>query len=258
MPVLPGAASTLLRPLLLGPRTSGRVVGVHPACVYVLAVRGDLVAVESGDGLGMPCAVRLGVDRGARPFVHVRQGDPAVLGEGAVRAGPLEVRVGRWWAPRAPRPPAAAGNPHARAARLAGLLSGRPAPVPVAAPVGDLLGLGPGLTPAGDDLVAGLLVALHHHADLRDPVAAEVARLATARTTALSAALLHHAATGLALPAVTALADALAGHGPETGVEGALHRLLAVGSTSGAALAHGLLRGARTVTERAGRKEAVA
>jgi hypothetical protein len=258
MPVLPGAASTAVRDLLTGGRGVGRVVGVHPACVYVLAGGSDVVAVESADGLGMPCAVRLGADRNAGPFVHVRQGDRAVLGEGAVRAGPLEVRVARWWAPRVPRPPAVAGNARARADILAVLLAGHPAPVPFDAPVRELLGLGPGLTPAGDDVVAGLLVALHHHAEQRDLLAADVARLASARTTALSAALLRQAAAGRAVPAVTALADALAGHGPDTDVARALRRLLAVGSTSGTALAHGLLRGARTVTERAGMKEAVA
>jgi hypothetical protein len=69
---------------------------------------------------------------------------------------------------------------------------------------------------------------------------------AAARTTTLSAALLRHAAAGMALPAVVDVADALAGHGPDD-FGPAVARLVAVGHSSGAALAHGLLRGARTV-----------
>jgi hypothetical protein len=59
---LPGAASAAVRDLLAGPARRGRVLGVHPACVYV-RVDDEMVAVETADGLGLPCAVRLGVDR---------------------------------------------------------------------------------------------------------------------------------------------------------------------------------------------------
>jgi hypothetical protein len=149
--------------------------------------------------------------------------------------------VARWWAPRPPR----AGRSGARTDRLAELLAGHPAPVPVDGEVGDLLGLGPGLTPAGDDVLAGLLVGLHHRPDLRGPLAAEVARLAPTRTTALSAALLRHAAAGHAVPMLTAVADALTGAGEDGDLETALSRLLAVGDSSGTALAHGLLRAGR-------------
>jgi hypothetical protein len=217
------------------------VVGVHPASVYVRA--GDeVIAIETADGLGLPCSVRLGVDSGARPFDGVRRGAEALVGAGGVVAGPLTVRVARWWSPRRPRPGACAD----RADRLAALLADHPVPVPVGSPAAELLGLGPGLTPAGDDVLAGMLVALWHHPGLRDPLAAEVTRDAPVRTTALSAALLRHAAAGLALPAVLDVADAVAGHGPDDLVP-AVARLVAVGHSSGAALAHGLLRGARTV-----------
>ena len=59
-----------------------------------------------------------------------------------------------------------------------------------------------------------------------------------ARRRALSAALLWHAARGECIDEVAALAAALNGRGdPDAAVE----RLLAVGHTSGAALAHGVL-----------------
>ena len=112
----------------------------------------------------------------------------------------------------------------------------------------DLLGLGPGLTPAGDDLLAGLLVGLAGRPDLRDPLAAAV--LAAARPA-------HHLAErraaartprhGRATPAVVAVADALSGHGDDDALARALPALLAVGHTSGAALARGLLLAADTV-----------
>jgi hypothetical protein len=242
MPPLPGAGPTALRALLTGPATRGRVLGVHASVVYVETV-GDVVAVETADSLGLPCAVRLGLDRAGLPLRGVRPGDEARVGDGRVVAGPLTVAVARWWAPRRPR----RGIRRDRVDLLSGLLAEHPAPVPVDAPVTDLVGLGPGLTPAGDDVLAGMLVALHHHPALRDPVAAEVSRLAPTRTTALSAALLRHGADGLALPAVVDVADVLAGHGDD--LRTPVARLVAVGHSSGAALAHGLLRGARTVAE---------
>ena len=60
---------------------------------------------------------------------------------------------------------------------------------------------------------------------------------------------------GSALPAAVDVADALTGQAAAD-LEGDVARLLAVGHTSGAALAHGLLHAARTVT--AQRQEAAA
>jgi hypothetical protein len=232
---LPGAAPTTRQRLLSGPPVRGRVVAVFPGCVYA-DLAGDLVAVEAAGGLRLPCSVLLGpADRSVDALAGVRPGLDAVAGHGRLRLGPLTVRVARWWRPAPPRgarPPAygAADRP-GRWDELA-----RP-----------LLGLGPGLTPAGDDLLAGLLVGLAGRPELRDPLAAAVARLAPQRTTWLSAELLRLAADGLAAPAVVAVADALAGHGPEDALARALPSLLAVGHTSGTALARGLLLAADTL-----------
>jgi hypothetical protein len=73
-----------------------------------------------------------------------------------------------------------------------------------------------------------------------------VARHATGRTTWLSAELLRLAADGLAAPAVVAVADALAGDGTDDALTDAVHALLAVGHSSGRALACGLLLAAET------------
>jgi len=248
MEMFAGAASVAIRDLLTGPPRAARVVGVHPSCVYVVA--GDeLVALESADALGLPCSVRLGVDRSDAPFTGVRLGDLAAVGGGTVVAGPLTVTVGRWWAPRQPRRPLSTDDSETRARMdlAADVLATQACPVPVDGSVDELLGLGPGLTPAGDDVLAGLLVGLRHHDALRRPFSDGVVRLAGERTTTLSAALLRYAATGLALPAVVGVADALAGHGTDADLARAVTRLVAVGHSSGTALAHGVLRGARTV-----------
>jgi hypothetical protein len=226
-----GAASTAVRDLLAPGRT-GQVVAVFSTCAYV-ELGGRLVAVEAAGGLRLPCAVLLGARAVPRPLAGVRAGDDASTGPGGLRVGSLTVRVARWWAPAAPR-----------GARR---LGPAPATPGLTSAVLDLLGRGPGLTPAGDDLLAGLLVGLAGRPDLRDPLAATVLAAAPRRTTWLSAELLAHAALGRAAPAVIAVADALAGYGDDDALPRALPALLAVGHTSGAALARGLLLAADTV-----------
>jgi hypothetical protein len=105
-------------------------------------------------------------------------------------------------------------------------------------PAFELLGAGPGLTPAGDDVVAGALAACALSGGGLSPVV--VGRLlsrAREATTTLSAALLSCAAAGQVVPQAAGFLRALNGGG---GVQPALGRLRAVGSTSGTALAVGL------------------
>ena len=110
-----------------------------------------------------------------------------------------------------------------------------------------LLGRGPGLTPLGDDVLAGWLVT-RAALGRPDPVLSAAVRHRLAVTTLLSATLLECALRGEALPELAAwLADPSA---PTTDA------LLAVGATSGA----GMLTGARlaltsmtTDTDRPGR-----
>jgi len=250
MPSLPAAAPLPARDLLAGPPRRARVVGVHPSCVYVVTDPAEprLVAAETADALGLPCALRLGLDRGDRPFAGVSPGDPARVGGHRVELGPLTVRVVRWWAPPVVRRPLvrpSSGGPP-RWVDLAELLRGVPPPVDPTGDPADLLGRGPGLTPAGDDVLAGWLLAVHHDTAARDGLL-PVVTSARHATTALSASLLEEAAAGRGVPAALALGDALGGHGDAGDVATALGRLLRVGHTSGAALAHGLLRGAREV-----------
>ncbi len=249
MASLPVAAPLPARTHLTGPLRPGRVVGVHPSCLYVVSDpdrpdgTGSVVAVETADGVGLPCALRLGIDLAAAPFAAIEVGDRATVGEGRVVAGEIEARVVRWWSPPTVRP---WGRQSPRWHELEGLLRDVRPPVDPDLDPHDLLGRGPGLTPAGDDVLAGWLLAVHHVDDLRAAPAAVLAAAPTA-TTALSATLLQEAAAGRGVLAAVAMADALGGRGD---VAPALDRLLRVGHTSGVALAFGLLRGARLVTSR--------
>jgi hypothetical protein len=98
-------------------------------------------------------------------------------------------------------------------------------------------GCGPGLTPSGDDLLAGVLLV----EALRGAVpAALLAEAALApRTTDVARAFLHWAARGRSIAPAHDLLAALA-HGDRDAAATALRALAAVGATSGAALALGL------------------
>lgn len=96
-----------------------------------------------------------------------------------------------------------------------------------------LAGLGPGLTPAGDDYLVGVVHGLY--ATRPEPKAARlsqtIAEAAAPRTNTLSAAWLRAAARGEASAHWHALVDALAAGGP---LEPALLRIIDTGHTSGA------------------------
>jgi hypothetical protein len=244
MEVLPAAAPEPLRDVVR--RGTGRVAGVHSGGVYVLLDDEDVLVLEPADGVGLPCAVRLGTDAAGTALRGVRRGDRVRLHDGVIAVGGRSVRVTRWEAARRPR----AGLAPGRVAALVAALAAYDAPVPVDLPVAELVGRGPGLTPAGDDVVAGLLVGLHHHPRLRAPVVAEVNRVLH-RTGGLSAALLRSAVDGRHVPALLRLADHVAGHGAEGDLEGLLGALVRVGHSSGTALATGLARAGRSTAQAA-------
>jgi Protein of unknown function (DUF2877) len=109
--------------------------------------------------------------------------------------------------------------------------------------VTSLLGRGSGLTPAGDDLLAGALASLRAlDSPAADDLGTAVRALAPLSTTRLSAALLEAADVGAVVPEAAGVLRALAGAGD---VETAARRLVDVGHTSGWHLAAGLLVGVR-------------
>ncbi|MEV6029875.1 DUF2877 domain-containing protein [Nonomuraea sp. NPDC052116] len=262
-----GAASTAVRPVLESPRRPARVLAAFPAGVY-LEVRTDLepsvIAVITGAATRLPNSVLLA---GALPSVTV--GDEASVGDRNIELGPLSLGVRRWWDPAPPLGRIDLARLEQAAARfgdppqpgLAGngaveLLADSCAKgwlLGAVTAAEQLMGLGPGLTPSGDDVLAGLLVTLRHLGAaagaeravwLADWLAATVTFDARTRTTPISATLLHCAARGESSPEVTAVLRGITGGQP---FEPALHRLHGLGHTSGSDLAQGVAIGVTAV-----------
>jgi hypothetical protein len=105
-----------------------------------------------------------------------------------------------------------------------------------------LIGLGPGLTPSGDDVLVGIEAALHA---LARPTAGFLG-IATGgvegRTTALAATLLRHAAAGEFAERLHVLLAALLGSDDEA-IPAAIDRAVAWGATSGTDCLLGVLIG---------------
>jgi hypothetical protein len=277
VPQHPVAAPAPLVSLLSGPAVSGRVASVGRLAAYLVTEVGDVVGVVRPQAVVPPCAVLLPAQLDPRDALH--PGEPVSLGGGWLRTASVGLRVARWWHPR-PLPSGLvdAGALERATALMAELDCGtgrsdsdgdpaRAAALAVADPaarvladgdgeaagrlLGAVLGLGPGTTPSGDDVACGLLLGARAF-DL-SPVALEVAaaavrRRATTATTAVSAGLLAEAAAGRAPEPVLRAVEALLGSGD---VEAALTALLAVGHTSGADLATGVLAAATAAREAA-------
>jgi hypothetical protein len=105
---------------------------------------------------------------------------------------------------------------------------------------GWLAGLGGGLTPAGDDFLAGLMLRAWLAHPEPDAFCRHLLAAAAPRTTALSAAFLRAAARGECSAAWQALLLALAGAGPSQ-FDQAVCNVLAHGHTSGADMLAGFL-----------------
>ena len=106
--------------------------------------------------------------------------------------------------------------------------------------VARLAGRGMGLTPSGDDFIAGMMLALWADRAALTPRAAFLYRVAAPRTTLLSRAFLRAARDGLADAHWQRLLRALAGGG-EAEVRRAASEALAFGATSGVDMAAGFL-----------------
>lgn len=113
----------------------------------------------------------------------------------------------------------------------------------------ELLGLGPGLTPAGDDFVGGALFAhalFSHTRETRgrdwDRATAEIVRRARARTHPISAALLGDLVAGEGFAPLHDLARALAVGSPADTLDAAC-QLVSIGHSSGWDLLAGFVAG---------------
>jgi hypothetical protein len=230
---LAGTASSWVRDLLARPDRSATVVHAGAHAVY-LDLDGECLGILAATASAVPCGIRTLLRR--LPAIAV--GEKCLAGSGRISLGPTEVRVGRVVDYAVPPLDAQRARCQVPAPGLDGM------PGPALAQLGDsdpacvpaLLGLGSGLTPLGDDVLAGWLaamVAAGHPG--RHAVAYEVTRLAPARTTLLSATLLACAMRGDVLPEYAALVGAL---GRDYRFE--LEQLAAVGHTSGRGMLLGL------------------
>jgi Protein of unknown function (DUF2877) len=258
-------ASTVLHDLLRSPARAARVIAVLPSAVYLeipdAPIGTRLIALLARDAIRVPIGMVVALPRHATPFAGCLPGAGAVIGDGVLGLdGGDGYRPLRYWDPRVPHLRAGLGAPAAlhRAEALIGLGGGLPPelglqdgaaalagalaePSPrspaLTRAVRCLVGLGPGLTPAGDDVLAGALVTLAAAGDdvRRRALAAAVRRRPA--TTPVSVALLEQACHGRAVPELSALLRALAGVGD---LDAALVGLALVGHTSGPALGLGV------------------
>ena len=189
---MPASASTGVAELLRGPVRPARVLMSVPAAVYLQVPNergGDVVGVLTSDAARLPLGCVLFRPSNGRPLVALPSGAPAEVGGGRIVVGDLAVSAAAWWNPRPKLPslrPAllpegvrqlrnalyGEGVPHS-AFTLPGLPTGPGGPLAAlrgAVRRADLdaalrtatrlIGLGPGLTPAGDDVMAGTIAGL--------------------------------------------------------------------------------------------------
>lgn len=224
----PVVASEAIADVLVGPSRPAEVIHRSGPAVYLRLRDGRIIVAETAGGIGLPISMT------------VQEQSDGDVGTTVAVGGRAPAR---WWSPRAPR---IIPDP-VRLRLLDERLSDLPSsPDLLEVPLHDLdpavdpaalVGLGPGLTPAGDDLLAGMLVTLHALGRCR--TAASIAdRIDLDRTTPISAALLAQATSGRAARPLLELLRSLTG-ASSTG--DALDGLLAVGATSGRWLATGAL-----------------
>lgn len=243
-----GAASTTVLDMIAGPRRVATVLHAGPEAAY-FDLDGTCLGVLAAGAVQVPCGVRTALPR----LPALSAGDKAVVQDGSIELPGLEVTVTEILDTSVPvltRAAARRGAHELRQAvgdRLAGVLAELPAePLRTLAAsdpaaVAGLMGLGGGLTPLGDDVLAGWLatgVATQHGA--LGPIRWAVALSARERTTTLSATLLTYAARGECIPAFRDLLGGMATGDPGL-VEQSLDDVLAIGDTSGSGLVLGAL-----------------
>jgi hypothetical protein len=254
----PAAVSERSAALVHGAPRRATVLAAFPTALYLqVGGHADVLPVVTRDGLRLPTALAVATDLPTEGW-SAQPGDEVRVGDGAVRLPGVTIRAVRSWRPHTvPRATASlcagplaglslAWRSPARAVGEALLGRGRSA-YSLADLVGTLVGAGPGLTPSGDDVLCGALLALRLHPRGSEHLVADLWRAVQPRlttTTSLSAALLREAADGCAAEPVVRLLEQLAsletpGDDP-TSAGDAVRAVLAIGHTSGADLLGGL------------------
>lgn len=262
---MPGVASTAIRDALSDPQTPGTVLGTASHAVWLI-VDGDVIVVSTRDATRLPNGVEIAANTTEDAFQMVHHGAPVTVGLGQLLFEGLKIDVVRWWDPRPILRPTSA-------AQLAAAIAGLPATVPdlesqplsaalsaesataILVAAESLIGRGPGLTPEGDDYLAGALAASRtlgealgrtDTAAMLDAIADPLTERAHIRTTTFSAALIHHAIKGRVVAPAASMLRALTGRGD---IADSYEDLTHVGHTSGPALAAGMILGARSLLQ---------
>lgn len=259
---MPALASLGLSPWLDAAARSATVMGTSTRFAWC-ALDDEVVMLSASDAVRFPNAIlaRSGWER-------LQPGEQVLIGSQAVIGPALEWRIVRWWDPGMAPVGADPTEVEARVSRLARRVASQPGSGLEAAlaaggrtgivdAASDLLGAGRGLTPEGDDRLIGAFAAFRHVTaslgrpqltESLDRLAREVLAVGSRATTRLSVTLLRHALAGQAPEPVADLIRALTGAG---NLSEATERCLALGASSGEALAHGVLCGARAGCEAA-------
>ena len=243
-----GSASIWVLGQVAGPRRTGVVLYSDPDAVY-LDVQGACLAVLSARGPRFPCGVRTLLP--ALP--ETKTGAEAAVHDGTIELAGCQVRVNSIVDTTVPvlSPQVARSGGLALAELVDGRLDAVRAQLPAGAlrslaaaeptSVAGMLGLGGGLTPLGDNVLAGWLATAvaSRHPGLPG-IRSAVALSAHDGTTVLSATLLACAARGEGLPEFRSLLSAIATENP-TVVAESVEVLLHVDDRSGAGLLLGAL-----------------
>jgi len=256
--VVAAVASEGVAGLLDGPLRRGRLLGSSRHAAW-LEFDGEVVVVGDPGVVRLPNSIVATEGIGVLPDAP----DPELwIGRGGIVVGHEQaIRVMRRWDPRPVLPAVdrldtletvwtAIGNLDTIDDADLGVALTTRNPGLVVGSAGRLIGRGPGLTPEGDDLLAGALASyLLLSESLRNEPAIRLVtsvsdlllEIARSRTTALASSLLAHALVGEVADPVADLLRAISGRGD---VRLALERLRLVGHSSGPAYAAGVFTGA--------------
>lgn len=209
-------ASSLLSPFLIRPCSNLEILGSSSSLIW-LAIDGHALTIQRcapDSQIALPTSI---FSPGKIPLTALE----ISLRDGRLTLDRSPLLIRRWWRP--PRAPLV----HFETAFT-------PAPK-----IGGLLGLGRGLTPEGDDLLAGWLVAARSigHPEFKE-IRAQILSNACRKTTTFSATLLEYAAEGYGIaPLIDYVNACLQGSNKSNEIRRRLER---VGHTSGEALAIGV------------------
>jgi hypothetical protein len=254
-----GSASIWVLGQVAGPRRHATVLHAGADAVY-LDLEGACLAVLAARAVQVPCGVRTllprlpgaeaGLEAGAEAGVH--DGSVTVPGCEVLVTGIVDTTV----------PVLGVDDTGWGSEQLTTLVEKRLEPVVELLPNGalellaagdpgavrSLLGAGPGLTPVGDDVLAGWLataVACRHPS--MPEIRSAVALAAPERTSVLSATLLACAARGEGVPEFRSLLIGVATRDLDV-LDQSLKSMLGIGDTSGAGLVLGSLAALTSAT----------